>query len=338
MAFLDNSGDIILDAVLTDEGRRRMALGKFSIDKFALADDEVDYSLYTPVTASGWQDRRILKLPIFEAFTNNVSSLSSKLLTYTDPSHLYLPVIKLNNVLPGAATVNDGAGPQDGYYVAMNATTVTHIKTTLGYQSATSNGYRYATDGADSVESQLVFDQGLDTTNLSLGLLTNGTSARQNLFEKSYLVQCDNRLLELSPPQGGAKAAPNFVDDDNIATYHFGLGSDPQYFAMQDGGLGGQASPAFEITTPPNAAPQVLNTVIGSGQQGQIGSRLLFALRSTLGSRQGLGIWSDLGSTESITVNGTPTTFTIINTTVKIQGFTTGYQINVPLKLLKYTS
>ena len=27
MAFLDNSGDIILDAVLTDEGRRRLAMG-----------------------------------------------------------------------------------------------------------------------------------------------------------------------------------------------------------------------------------------------------------------------------------------------------------------------
>ena len=51
MAFLDNSGDIILDAVLTDEGRRRLAQGNgsFRISKFALADDEVDYSLYTPV-------------------------------------------------------------------------------------------------------------------------------------------------------------------------------------------------------------------------------------------------------------------------------------------------
>ena len=48
MAFLDNSGDIILDAVLTDEGRRRLALGdgSFRITKFALGDDEIDYSLY----------------------------------------------------------------------------------------------------------------------------------------------------------------------------------------------------------------------------------------------------------------------------------------------------
>ena len=45
MAFLDNSGDIILDAVLTEEGRRRMAGGNFAITKFALGDDEINYMI-----------------------------------------------------------------------------------------------------------------------------------------------------------------------------------------------------------------------------------------------------------------------------------------------------
>ena len=31
MAFLDNSGDIILDVVLTDEGRKRLARGNFRV-------------------------------------------------------------------------------------------------------------------------------------------------------------------------------------------------------------------------------------------------------------------------------------------------------------------
>ena len=48
MAFLDNSGDIILDAVLTDTGRMRLAKGdgSFKITKFALGDDEINYQLY----------------------------------------------------------------------------------------------------------------------------------------------------------------------------------------------------------------------------------------------------------------------------------------------------
>ena len=46
MAFLDNSGDIILDAVLTDTGRFRLAKGdgSFKIVKYAFADDEIDSS------------------------------------------------------------------------------------------------------------------------------------------------------------------------------------------------------------------------------------------------------------------------------------------------------
>ena len=42
MAFLDNSGDIILDAVLTDAGRKRMAEGRFRIVKFAFSDEEIN--------------------------------------------------------------------------------------------------------------------------------------------------------------------------------------------------------------------------------------------------------------------------------------------------------
>ena len=48
MGFLDNStNNILIDAVLTDSGRRALALnnGSFSIVKFALGDDEVDYTI-----------------------------------------------------------------------------------------------------------------------------------------------------------------------------------------------------------------------------------------------------------------------------------------------------
>ena len=48
MGFLDHSSNnIILDAVLTDKGRELLARndGSFSIEKFALGDDEIDYSI-----------------------------------------------------------------------------------------------------------------------------------------------------------------------------------------------------------------------------------------------------------------------------------------------------
>ena len=75
MAFLDNSGDIILDAVLTDAGRQRLARGEFRIVKFAFSDEEIDYTTYNGSHASGsaFADLEIMQTPILEAFTNNTS-------------------------------------------------------------------------------------------------------------------------------------------------------------------------------------------------------------------------------------------------------------------------
>jgi len=229
MAFLDNSGDIILDAVLTDEGRRRLALGNgsFRITKFALGDDEIDYSLYdvAPASGSGYEDTRILQLPVFEAFTNNTTSLKNRLLSYSDNSLLYLPVVKLNNKL--VATSTDSSGPVGGYYVSVDSTTTKQIET-LDSTAANSNGYRFAQAGASAEQSRIIFDQGLDTADLSLGYLAGGSSNSQEqaLFETSYLVEVDNRLIGLTTPSDLSVAQPSFIDDDSVATYYFALGKD----------------------------------------------------------------------------------------------------------------
>ena len=74
MAFLDNSGDIILDAVLTDHGRKTLSKGdgSFRITKFALGDEEINYSLYNPGVTSGsaYYDLEILQTPVLEAFNS----------------------------------------------------------------------------------------------------------------------------------------------------------------------------------------------------------------------------------------------------------------------------
>ena len=64
MAFLDNTGDIILDAVLTDAGRQRMATGRFNIAKYAFGDDEINYALFNRDHPSGssHQDIQIISM------------------------------------------------------------------------------------------------------------------------------------------------------------------------------------------------------------------------------------------------------------------------------------
>ena len=94
MAFLDNSGDIILDAVLTDTGRKRLAQGdgSFKIVKFAFGDDEIDYSSFNGNHSSGsaYYDLEILQTPIFEAFTNNTANMKSKLVSLTNNKACFL--------------------------------------------------------------------------------------------------------------------------------------------------------------------------------------------------------------------------------------------------------
>ena len=101
MGFLDNAGSILLDAVLTDTGRMRLAKGDgtFRIAKFALGDDEINYELYNKNHANGsaYFDLEILQTPVFEAFTNNTASMKSKLISIARNNLLYLPVLKLQN-------------------------------------------------------------------------------------------------------------------------------------------------------------------------------------------------------------------------------------------------
>ncbi len=127
MAFLDNSGDIILDAVLTDTGRMRLAKGDgtFKIVKFALGDDEIDYSLFNKSHASGsaYYDLEIMQTPVLEAFTNNTSILKHKLLSMPQTNLLYLPKVKLNDISQPAAVIVYSSGTTVDTYTATNGTT-----------------------------------------------------------------------------------------------------------------------------------------------------------------------------------------------------------------------
>ena len=73
MGFLEHdTNNIILDAVLTDLGRQFLARndGSFSIVKFALSDDEVDYTLIKKYGRTVGKEKIEKNTPVFEALTN----------------------------------------------------------------------------------------------------------------------------------------------------------------------------------------------------------------------------------------------------------------------------
>jgi hypothetical protein len=261
-------------------------------------------------------------------------------MTYTDNTLLYLPVIKLNDKF--YPTVATNAGPTGGYYVAVDATTRVQVDT-VNNLAVNSLGYRFADDAASNVNTQMIFDQGLDTANLSLGYL-NEVASEQALFETGYLVEVDNRLLTLTTPeQQGALATPSFIDDDNIATYMFALGNQGgnSYFAESAGGRGGSAQPAFNITEGQQGRTSTNSAIGPTDTTGRLGSRLIFGLRASLNLQTTNTLFTELGGTDSWEItpgSGTTTAFSFINTVIRITGFSTGYRVEVPLKLIKYTA
>ena len=84
MGYLNNSV-ITVDAILTTKGRQLLAKndGSFRITQFALADDEIDYTLYNPDHPSGsaYYGEAILNMPLLEAFPEETQIMKYKLTT-----------------------------------------------------------------------------------------------------------------------------------------------------------------------------------------------------------------------------------------------------------------
>ena len=83
MAFLD-SQTVTIDAILTQRGRELLAQnGNLNITSFALADDEIDYTLYDPTNPGGsaFYDVALRNTPIFEPLSDETQMLKYKLVT-----------------------------------------------------------------------------------------------------------------------------------------------------------------------------------------------------------------------------------------------------------------
>ena len=99
MGFLQqDTNNIIVDAVLTDEGRRQLAQGTFSVTKFAAGDDEVDYGMIVRYGRTVGQEKIEKNTPVFEAITNSSKALVHPLVSVSDPNLYVLPTVTLTPV------------------------------------------------------------------------------------------------------------------------------------------------------------------------------------------------------------------------------------------------
>ena len=325
MGFQDNSGDIIFDVVLTDEGRRALSdpTVDFKITKFKVSDDEINYGLFNLNTGSAYQDLQILQTPVFEAFTNNTSNMSSMLISYTQNDLLYLPVIELNEIADGTVGGVTARHSLGTFMVAVDqetegSGTQTVPATALAQHQTTGirRGFLFGNSLQDS-DNHIRIDAGIDNSAQPPNI-----SIDTSLYEDSYFLELDSRLGRIVDVQGNDTLVDElYTDDDNITVYRVSQQTNE-----------GQNDPVKDNPV----------KTVSSAKQVIRGSRstfLRFKVESSQELRQSNFYFTKFGSeTKMEQADGTTpgsNNARIIDTLIKVTGVKTGYTLDIPVRFVK---
>jgi hypothetical protein len=248
----------------------------------------------------------IMQTPVLEAFTNDDSSMKSKLVTYSRTDLLYLPVI-----IPNEAESTYKRHSSGTWIVAVDQNTV-GTQTTPGLVVSTDseaptgilNGFSPGAVGAASVRT----DQGIDNS-----AIPHGDTLESGLVETQYLVLMDNRFGSIVDTQGNSQTK-SFVDDDNIATYLFTQGSNNTGGTLV-GDLG-----TGDVPTP---------------LRGARGTFFNFSILASTNLQTSNFLFDEVGSTGLSVAGATTLTCRFIDTNITIMGLTTGYKVDIPVRYVK---
>ena len=172
MGYLNNQV-VTVDAILTKKGRELLAKndGSFRITQFALADDEIDYTLYNPNNEKGsaYYGEAIDNMPLLEAFPDGNQMMKYKLATLPRGTAV-LPVLDLGY---SSISLKQGASisitPQTLNYLG-NATTFE----TSGYTATISDVRTLSTFNGVGIQSTAAQDQN-STSTTTLGTNVSST-------------------------------------------------------------------------------------------------------------------------------------------------------------------
>tara|TARA_Y100001972_G_scaffold113667_1_gene148603 strand:+ start:11964 stop:12959 length:996 start_codon:yes stop_codon:yes gene_type:complete len=328
MAFLDNSGDIILDAVLTDVGRKRMAQGDFKISKFAIGDDEIDYQLYNKNHPSGsaYYDLEILQTPVLEAFTQTNASINYGLTTFANQNLFYLPSIALNDKSIGGS--NAFIASTGVIYLSINNTTPAGKTTRELLKEDFSSGDNIALVQGTSLSPFILIETGIDTT------AVKGTAAKQSeliisngLLDNNFDVSFDNRFI----------SQVGFSTNTGFRTVESGGGFVPQDISFKNGSEDNTLENYSTVTV------EGFITQIYSPSTGDDNTANISAIRGPRGSHCALNFTVNDSLTEQTylefgsvnrTQNGGSQLYDFIDTNVYVRGASTGTTITLPIRII----
>jgi len=326
MAFLDNSGDIILDAVLTDVGRKRMAQGRFRVSKFALGDDEIDYSLYNKTHPSGaaYYDLEILQTPIFEAMPG--SGISHGLVSYTRNDLLYTPEILLNGLLTDAMSPSGAV-----YYFSANQETSEKLKSVFGSE-------KYILTNGSATGQKLIFEIGINNAEVPATRQNKRSYLNNtNLNDKKVHVFADNRFI--NGVMSSTSRARFANKSDGTKDINFG-GLSPVNATSKATSL--KNHNAYVATTVSNNIYTVSDVDVSQYSVLKGAKAAAFAMNFTIpvemaATSTGVSdIKYSLYGTTSDAIFGGSQKYDYVDTTVYVEGSTSGCQVQVPVRIIRY--
>tara|TARA_R110000787_G_scaffold99506_1_gene204097 strand:+ start:2089 stop:3150 length:1062 start_codon:yes stop_codon:yes gene_type:complete len=350
MAYNDTSDSIIINATLTEKGKKLLSRGRFKVAKFALGDDEIDYSLYRPDTRDEADYfPALLNTKIFEAYKNKnkniqfgldshdsgILYLSTEVIEELEPNlHAnleYLPVLKLNNKLSYSPTLRD-----DRYYVSVNdETTRKVIESVTSFKFLQANNY-------DTVK--IVVESGIDQSPIP-PTITNRQEKiiKTFLLDKDFYVYADNRFVSTVVGIQQSSEFLNFTSGEKIINFSTGkesvaisLESEFEYFATYP--LKTIQNLLFdeEATTPDtrsykySALPGPRGSV--SALNIKVDNELKVNSTGTRDSR-----FTDYGTIDNYLFSEMTTSkFDYIDTTIYLVGGTTNARLQVPIRIIRY--
>ena len=178
MAFLDNSGTIILDAILTDIGRKRMAQGNFKVSKFALGDDEIDYSVINTTTDD---HDSVETLKPIEALNAENAVINYGLLDYSSDDIVYVPQIKVNE--KNKSFIKKYVTEDTFYYLSANDETTKKLRTLLGSP-------RFILENGFYERTKLVFESGIENPSIKRDPIAKERYIlNYNLYDKYFIIK-----------------------------------------------------------------------------------------------------------------------------------------------------
>ena len=218
MGYLDTTS-ITVDAILTKRGRELLARGdgSFNITQFALADDEIDYTLYNESHPNGSQyfGEAIENMPLLEAIPDENNIMIHKLVTLPRGT-TKLPIITANVSkvqLSLGATTN--VNPQ-----TLNFQGLSNVKEPGGYMATIAD--RRLLVSFEGVGGAAATTTARPFSNSALSETIRGTSFSLTAINSTTLFGTNNKLLTTLTIEGvdsGARVTiPVEITKEVIAT------------------------------------------------------------------------------------------------------------------------